>query len=518
MESLPPEVLHIVFSSFCSHCQGVTPIFRADDTKIIAYYKAATNPKIDKPIHYHRQTLCNLSRVSRQLRQIAQPILHHQFDILLRSPIAEPQSWRLEPFLRTITVRPDLARVVTYLNTGPDMVTQLDIKEARRVYLEALKTLGVGVDKVLAKRAENTNQDLEIPRPMPFEFAEYDFNGSVFKDRYMFLKQFLLETCESSACTPPLKEVATTELMMVLLALLPNLETLVINDNFFEGSMMSTALETFGVRSLNLKSVVSIQFPYGIVRLSPQLQSMIIGDVKKPIRIPHAGSLFYWGYVVLRSNRIAAKEYHVIPKMFEVHGTHPLTSFGYVSGWNRKDCIKPRRLVRLLVEHRPTLQSLYLHYWELYYQRMGPIASLKAFVALKDLSISTNLLYSPVDLETHDANYLVHFLPHSIQSLTLIDTYQETGDFLYTILKHGLQKLAVARSTFSCLKKIRCDLEYSKYDKDTKQTFGLLGVDFVYERFQWKTGVEMLGTVEWPFGREDTPESFLDPRERDWRN
>ena len=25
----------------------------------------------------------------------------------------------------------------------------------------------------------------------------------------------------------------------------------------------------------------------------------------------------------------------------------------------------------------------------------------------------------------------------------------------------------------------------------------------------------MLGTVEWPFGREDTPESFLDPRERE---
>ncbi|RBR03581.1 uncharacterized protein FIESC28_11738 [Fusarium coffeatum] len=410
MESLPSEVLHNIFSSFCSYCQGVTPIFRADDIKIVDFYKAVTNSEVDRPIHYHRQTLCSLSRVSRQIRQIAQPILHYQFDIILRSPIAEPQNWRLEPFLRTITARLDLARLVAYLNIGSDMVAQLDIKAARRVYLQALKTLGVGVDKILAKRAENTNPDLEIPRPMPFEFAEYDLNGSVFKDRYMFLKQFLLENCESSVCAPPLKEVATTELMMVLLALPPNLETLVINDNFFEGSMMSTALEAFGVTSLNLKSVVSIQFPCGIVKISPHLQSLIIGDVKKPVRIPHAGTLFYWGHVADGSNRIAAKDYH---------------------------------------------------------------------------------------------------------SLTLIDSNREAHDFPYTILKDGLQKLAAARSTFSCLKKIRCDLEYSKYDSDTKQTFALLGVDFVYETFEWKTGMGILGTVEWPFGRADTPESFLDPRERE---
>jgi hypothetical protein len=118
---------------------------------------------------------------------------------------------------------------------------------------------------------------------------------------------------------------------------------------------------------------------------------------------------------------------------------------------------------------------------------MDTIASLKGSVTLKNLTIYINLIYPPVDLETHDASYLVCFLPNSIQSLTLIDWNKEE-DFPYPLLKDGLQVLAATRPTFSCLRKIQSDLEDHKFDMDTKQTFLLLGVNFGYERFKFETG------------------------------
>lgn len=113
LSSCPTEVLAMICSNFCKHCrvEGGNALSTVDERWPIRWDPADI------------QALYSLCLVSRRLRDLAQPVLYHEFVPgygvfghnafkFMNQP--EEYSWgrRLVPFLRTISMRRDLAAVV----------------------------------------------------------------------------------------------------------------------------------------------------------------------------------------------------------------------------------------------------------------------------------------------------------------------------------------------------------------------------------------------------------------------
>jgi hypothetical protein len=88
ISTLPHELLHEVCEYLCWHCRGETPV--TDPTE-----------PVTRPWTPDEQTaLLSLSRTSRSLRAVAQPVLHHHLHTVRESDVFL--------FVRTLTERPDL--------------------------------------------------------------------------------------------------------------------------------------------------------------------------------------------------------------------------------------------------------------------------------------------------------------------------------------------------------------------------------------------------------------------------
>lgn len=113
LSELPNEILSLILGHFCLHCREtrVTPQ---------AFYHR-TGQQQTQPSWYSLdcQSLHSACLVSTRLRDVAQPLLYHQFapgygDSLCTT---QPQScWSLLPFLRTVARRPDLAAQVRHFH------------------------------------------------------------------------------------------------------------------------------------------------------------------------------------------------------------------------------------------------------------------------------------------------------------------------------------------------------------------------------------------------------------------
>lgn len=113
LSELPNEILSLILVHFCLHCRETRHTPQA--------FFPATGQERLQPSWYSLdcQALHSVCMVSTRFRDIAQPILYHQFcpgygDSW--SSIQYQWSLRLIPFLRTVTVRPDLAAQVRSLH------------------------------------------------------------------------------------------------------------------------------------------------------------------------------------------------------------------------------------------------------------------------------------------------------------------------------------------------------------------------------------------------------------------
>ncbi|SCO14811.1 unnamed protein product [Fusarium fujikuroi] len=100
-------------------------------------YETTSEGKITVVYAEPAQDLCALSRVSHRLRDVAQPVLYHEF------PNFEHRERRLEPFLDTVTFRTDLARAVKVMAWNSNLANDLDIVRAQTGYHQGLKALGI---------------------------------------------------------------------------------------------------------------------------------------------------------------------------------------------------------------------------------------------------------------------------------------------------------------------------------------------------------------------------------------
>ncbi len=96
LDRLPVELKIVVCSQLCAHCTGTT--------------RAYPSRKLTE-LQENLDTLSSLSKTSRLLRNIAQPILHHHFPFRRGYAITH-----LYLFIRTLVTQPDLASDVCMLS------------------------------------------------------------------------------------------------------------------------------------------------------------------------------------------------------------------------------------------------------------------------------------------------------------------------------------------------------------------------------------------------------------------
>lgn len=130
LATFPTEILEHIFSNFCLHCRYTSKpdadaTFTDTSSPLDTYWHGQQHPQIpDEPSWYSldRHVLFSLSLVSRRFRDIAQPILYHEF------ALGAGDSWRstrytwdgrLSSFLRTVAERRDLAVLVRSLWVHP---------------------------------------------------------------------------------------------------------------------------------------------------------------------------------------------------------------------------------------------------------------------------------------------------------------------------------------------------------------------------------------------------------------
>nr|RBR01192.1 hypothetical protein FVER53263_20802 [Fusarium verticillioides] len=146
LESLPIEVLQSICAQFCRHCRGDTLIAHP---KKPWTYETASDFNITSVPAKPSQDLCSLSRVSRRLRDVAQPVLYHEF------PKFEHRERGLELFLQTVTSRQDLARTVKVMAWNADFADDLDLALAQKGYQQGLEVLGVDLNHVWRGRSDD---------------------------------------------------------------------------------------------------------------------------------------------------------------------------------------------------------------------------------------------------------------------------------------------------------------------------------------------------------------------------
>ncbi|KAF5635880.1 hypothetical protein F52700_5193 [Fusarium sp. NRRL 52700] len=394
LESLPTEILQNICAHFCHHCQGKTliPQFHLPVTGDYVTDRD-TNSANAEAI----RDLCALSRVSRRLREVAQPILYHEF------PSLELRRGRLEHYLRTVIARPDLAAVVKTLAFNLNIATCLDASLARSIYLQGLEVLGTDVDKVWSSRCED---------PLPPKLLE-TFRCFLFGN----------ESHDESTVDPmALNYFACFEILVLLLSLLPNLTTLSVDGAFISATLSPSAFKAFGIKSIKLKRLYASSVPRAIVDVAHDLDELIIGPRFEVRQEPKPRSISYClspeHKFPGQANPIPhALDPHYLEKSFAFYKP-PLQSFRFELHGIKPNTRLPRPSFSFLNNFHTTLQSLHLDF-PINSASGATIGSLKKFVNLKDVFLASNLIYH----NTTDASlghYLAMFLPENIERFTLL--------------------------------------------------------------------------------------------------
>ncbi|CZR45239.1 uncharacterized protein FPRO_15586 [Fusarium proliferatum ET1] len=409
LQSLPTEVLQFICAHLCRHCQDKTliPHFELPLTDQSAPDRDTTSANAET-----LKDLCALSRVSRRLRDVAQPILYHEF------PSLELRERRLEPFLQTVIARPDLAKVVKTLAFNSSLANYLDINLARGLYQQGLKVLGTDVNKVWRSRCEN-NLQLRLHKAL----HAFLFGGD--------------ENTPDQACQ---LMFASAEILVLLLCLLPNLTTLMVDGLSIVMFVPPSAFEVFGISSIKIRRLYATRLPRPIVDVAPDLDELAIGPRGRVRQESRPGSISYWRSDQELNQHIRSPQSEDIQDVEQMITSckQPLRSFRYDLREVKRHIAVPFPSISFLHDFRTTLESLRLDFRVRSVYR-NKIRSLKKFINLKDLFITTNLIYYSTrnrSLGPESPGSLTCLLPNNIEKLTLVNysAYRAANDDLHVAL------------------------------------------------------------------------------------
>ncbi|KAF5003093.1 hypothetical protein FDECE_10352 [Fusarium decemcellulare] len=472
---LSPELLRLIFQYLCPHCCGELewPHWPESDELLVAHQQDSL-------------ALFHLCLVSRQFRDIAEEILYHQFNPYYTKRSDRLWGRRLEPFLRTIATRPDLARSVKAAFIRPPLFRSLDVWLSRDAFGHCARAFGTSIPELWEKRKKN--------------YPERPVSNS---DR--IIRQFFTGVGRHTGdIRNSMPFLVAPELITMLVALLPNLCHLKFED--YADFISTATASALGLTKLTLKTL-DMSLPSG-----GRLTQWEPDEAKRPLTslihyVPDLETLITYHHHFLpesqnlktlcirakgRANLIGVQR--LLP-----YWTGQLSAFSFTDISEQGFGVDEKGLIKHFDNERfrPYLKSLHL---DVRYQvhpghtlDMRGMPSFKPFTHLETLFIATYSLYNTQLSTELDHQSLVSILPSSIISLTLVEHDKPTPP---ERLREGLLGLAKAKPTlFEQLKKIRCDSK-QVYNDHLKDAFEGVGVDFGFHEFPRRC---------WSYSRQPLP-------------
>lgn len=454
--------------------------------------------------------LFSLCLVSRRFRDIAQPILYHQF--VLGYGIPRPSasySWerRLISFIQTVAQRRDLADHVKKLYIHPNLFQPISNEEAQVTFEQAAIALGVDFSEAWKTRIIDPNGNysfrlylrefLLLRYPQRHDDVDLPYSlQSQFK--YNFINKHLWPI------------FLGTELVVILIPLLSRLEHFIFH---------TSASTTEGIPSLALSALGALQLPIHTIDISVYAaQDYSLSDLDRRIgalvqNTPYLKVL----NIHMCSNTWTQDSFPSLPHLEGLRVTHSrldedslgkllsscsgLRIFVYeatrpfyiddVENWRHYSGHKhfqPSEAVKHLKRHCETLTSLHLDLrargidLETDGGNIQPISSLKSFNLLEHLFLNSSAICGRGRRESQlDYEMFTNLLPHTIVSLYLPG---KLGRVLPRLAK-GLLGLAnaISNGQFSKLKTVRCDVLQAIDEEEFAvcRAFSSVGVNFAYD-------------------------------------
>ncbi|KAF4340660.1 hypothetical protein FBEOM_5376 [Fusarium beomiforme] len=409
--------------------------------------------------------IISLCLVSRYFRGIAQEILHHSFDLKLPD-YGDPNLWeyRLEPFLSTVALRPDLARSVKAAILEVPLIHALDFDQSRRAFDACAHALGSSARDIYHRGHDAHSSAIKRAffrgTPAPKDMKPEDFIPTV-----------------------------ASELLSILVSILPNLTYLGVEEDYsvlnrWRFDVSPATLDVLGISSIPIKTFESDRSLQHLLSRSTQLETLAtLGNGLFP-DMPTVKHLHLRSPAAIRPGDISRC-------LNACSGN--LTTFSYTAvDTDIKSVHKCIDVPRL----HASLESLHLdmEYNSDWRGREVPMPSLKNFIGVTTLLIHTFPVYgtnfSWCDKKLFAEVTLVDILPPNIATLNLIEE-QQTPSARLTKDLYFLAREKPIRFPF--LREINTNAKF--IDEHIHTLFGKVGVELVNQnppRCSWNCTAEVL--------------------------
>ncbi|CAG9950716.1 unnamed protein product [Clonostachys rosea f. rosea IK726] len=444
---LSPELLRMIFAWLCPHCCGN-----------FEWQNWADGGGDDEQHEQGIRSLVSLCLVSVAFRNAAQEVLYHSFNA--RYHTKSSSRLRLESFLRSIAARPDLARSVKAVSLDQSSFENLDFFASRDAFDHCAHALGTSAFDIWKQAEHVYRAQAQHPGCEAFFVRDADPGSWAQHPAFPFL---------------------ASELLTMLVALLPNLSYLKVESAIEQLDPSRATSNAIGLTRLTLKTLdTNLRFE-SLLKLSPDIETLVCRS--RPRSRPRSrlsqDSLPSVRSLVVDSSSVDQLDIqHLLSAC-----TGNLSNFSY-----RGANATAGEIARVLSTERlhASLQSIHIDCrLENFIDRNRVVPNFRPFLNLRTLFLTIFLMHPDAD---SDSQTLVSMLPASIESLTLVgNDVGLTFDYLQAefirCLRNKLVGLAEAKanaSGFEHLSRVRCDAPQvcSRY---VRSRFRRIGVDFMYQ-------------------------------------
>ncbi|EYB28972.1 hypothetical protein FG05_10984 [Fusarium graminearum] len=432
---LPNEILFNIFSHFCLHCQDhYNQDWDERPLRAIKPCREEQQPNAKSWYSIERNTLFAACLASKGLRDIAQPILYHEFVLGYGdSWKSDLYDWggRLISFMQTLARRPELCRQVKVVYINTHLFTSND-EGKRATLLEAARALKIDLPAVWKQRASNI---------LASEAEDWPEVYSIFLSTYL----------DERVVNLPLKTLDLGIAANSLIELAPTLRTLNLHD--YSGDLSAWDTELPNLKTLRITN------------------DYLSANTLRRLLDACTGGLVAFEFEaykrVAESPRCGFEDY----ENYTPAPPHML----------RDSHFQPSDVIKILQKHKNTLRILHLDLTNREYRtKKIPLdVNLKDFSTLQHVFINAfQLLGSEENIEI-EHEVLIRLLPRSIVSLVI---HRENFRRRCRV-KEALFALADSKSRspdhFPFLKHVACNLrKRSTTVSSLRSLFEPVGVEF----------------------------------------
>ncbi|KAM0356428.1 hypothetical protein ACHAP4_007009 [Fusarium culmorum] len=440
---LPNEILFNIFSHFCLHCQDYyNESWDERPLRAIKPCREEQQPDAKSWYSIERNTLFAACLASKGLRDIAQPILYHEFVLGYGdSWKSDLYDWegRLISFIRTLARRPDLCRQVKVVYINTRLFTSND-EGKRATLLEAARALKIDLPAVWNQRASNI---------LASEAEDWPEVYSIFLSTYLDESRDLTEKQERrlrramDQSPAPAWRWLNSELIAMLIAQTHAVQYFSIQGNrtWPTKGLPESSLRSLGVVNLPLKTLDLGIAANSLIELSPTLRTLNLHDYSGDLsswdtELPHLKTLRITNdYLTANTLRrlldactggLVAFEFEAYKRVDE----SPRCGFEDYENYTpapphmlRDSHFQPSDVIKILQKHKNTLRILHLNLTNREYRtKKIPLdVNLKDFSTLQHVFINVFQLFGSEENIEIEHEVLIRLLPRTVKkNITIV--------------------------------------------------------------------------------------------------